>query len=158
PRRSRWPAGPRRTWRAPAHGWSARPAGGATLTPCGPALFLLRRGVGVDHRARLELVGIEDDLLAGPAELLHVRSLDALVLDLEHPRLGPLPVLPEADLAHDGAELVRADVVGYLLLVEALGPLDAQPEDLHRRVRVGRQVVAEGVDPRLLGALLVLGE
>src|SRR6267142_2513755 len=69
-----------------------------------PALFLRRR-VGVDHVARLELLRVEHDLLAGDSELLDVGPLDALVLDLEHPRPGPLAVRPEAHLADDRAEL-----------------------------------------------------
>src|SRR4026208_1545942 len=92
--------------------------------------LVLRRRVRVDDVARLELVGVEHDLLARPAELLDARALDLLVLHHQGAPPGPLPVLAELDLAHDGVELGVADVVGHLLLVEALGGLDGPGQDL----------------------------
>src|SRR5215475_11178297 len=81
-----------------------------------------RGGVRIDDGSGLELVGPEHHLLARPAELLDARALDLLILDHEGAPGRPLAILPELDLAHDGAELVGPDVVGDLLLVEPLGP------------------------------------
>src|SRR5438128_2721307 len=130
----------------------------AALMPCGTLALFLRRGVGVDHVARLELLGVEDDLLAGDSELFDVDPLDALILDLQDPRLRPLAVRSETHLADDGAELVGADVVGHFLLLEALAALDGQAQDLDGGVRVRREVIAERIDTRLLGALLIFRE
>src|SRR5262250_3685990 len=71
----------------------------SALTSCGTVALFLCRGVGEDHVARLELLGIEDHLLAGAPELLHVSALDRLVLDLEHARPRPLAVLSEPHFA-----------------------------------------------------------
>src|SRR4029079_18389206 len=83
---------------------------------------LLQRGrVRVDDAPGLQLVRVEHDLLAGPAELVDRVALDLLVLDHQRAALGPLAVLAELDLADDRFELRRPHVVGELLLVEALG-------------------------------------
>src|SRR5262249_52774974 len=118
----RWRPGPRRTCRVPAHteGGHAPRRRARALTLCGTVALFLRRGVRIGHVGRLELLGIEVDFSTGPAKLFHVRPLDALILNLEHPRLRPLAVRAEPHLANDRAELVRADVIGHLLLVETL--------------------------------------
>src|SRR6476646_1942235 len=86
--------------------------------------LVLRGRVRVDHLSRLELVGEEDDLLARPPELIEARALDLLVLDHQRAALGPLAVLAELHLTDDRVELRGPDVIGDLLLIEALGRLD----------------------------------
>src|SRR5262249_61143015 len=96
----------------------------------------------------LELVGPEHHLLARSAELLDARALDLLVLHHEGAPSGPLAILPELDLAHDGGELVGTDVVGDFLLVEAFGPFHGLTQHLHERVGVRRGIIAARIDSR----------
>src|SRR5581483_10562762 len=85
---------------------------------------LLRLGVGIDQLAGGVFRRPQDGLAAVVSPLVEAVALDAVVLHLEHPRLGPFAVGAVFDLALDGLERVAADIVGELVLVEALGPLD----------------------------------
>src|SRR5574341_1677952 len=78
---------------------------------------LLERHHGV---AGLVLRRIEHHLLARAAPLLEVLVGDAAELDHQHARLRPLAVLVVADRADDGLHGVRMQVLGELLVLEAL--------------------------------------
>src|SRR6476469_7820879 len=83
--------------------------------------LLPRLRVGVDQLAGLVLLGRQDRQGLGLAELLDVGSLEAGRLRPDRPRLGPLAVWPEADIADDRLERMRVHVFGKLVVVERLG-------------------------------------
>src|SRR5215813_13254916 len=113
---------------------------------------LLRLLVGIDHVAGLVLRRREHGLRVHATELLEVAALDVVVLDLQHAALLPLPALAELHVAHDGLERCLADVVGKLVVVEALGCLHRLAEDLDVGVAPGAEIVAERVDALGTGA------
>ena len=78
--------------------------------------------------------------------LLEAVAGDPAILDVQRPPLGPFAVLGEADVSHHGAELVRMDVLGDLRLVDLADPLHRLADDLHHRVRVGRQEEPERIE------------
>src|SRR5215470_18486290 len=72
--------------------------------------------------------------------------------------LRPLAALAELHVAHDGLERGLADVVGELVVVEALGGLHRLAEDLDVGVAPGAEIVAERIDALRAGPRLVLLE
>src|SRR5262249_37832418 len=119
---------------------------------------LLRLLVGIDHVAGLVLRRREHGLRIHAAELLEVAALDVVILDLQHAALRPLAALAELHVAHDGLERGLADVVGELVVVEALGRLHRLAEDLDVGVAPGPEIVAERIDALGAGPRLVLFE
>src|SRR5216110_2002971 len=81
----------------------------------GPSLVERHHGL-----ARLVLRRIEHHLLARLAPLLEVLVGDAAELDHQHARLRPFAVLVVADRADDGLHRVAVQVLGELLVLEAL--------------------------------------
>src|SRR5262249_35440312 len=119
---------------------------------------LLRLLVGIDHVAGLVLRRREHGLRVHATELLEVTALDVVVLDLQHAALLPLAALRDLYVARDGLEGGLADVVGELVVVEALGGLHRLAEDLDVGVAPGAEIVAERIDTLRAGAGLVLLE
>ena len=79
----------------------------------------------------------------------------AVILHLQHARLGPLAVLAEFDVAHDGLELVAVQVIGELVVVDALGAFDRLAEHLEIGIAPAAKIIAERIDafglrPRLV--------
>jgi len=68
------------------------------------------------------VTGPEDHLGLPILELFQVIRLHILELHLENARLGPFAIRPKLHVANDCLEAVRAQVVGELLLVEAVRP------------------------------------
>src|SRR5512139_1855023 len=104
PRRREIRAAPRLTRALPVN------AHGSLEGPRRP--LVLHRDERRLHAARLEARRVEDHLLAGLLELLDVVADDALVLHVEHARLGPFAAVAELDVADHGLELGFADVSG----------------------------------------------
>src|SRR5262249_9326727 len=121
----------------------------------GSVLSLL---VWVDHGPGLVLAGREHGLGVHAAELVELCALDVAVLHLEHPAFVPLAALAELDVPHDGLEGGGADVVGELVVIEALGCLHGVAEYLDIGVAPGAEVIAERIDALGGGAVLVLLE
>src|SRR6266567_4932119 len=120
----------------------------AMAQPAAAPLFLfLDARVRFDHLTSAIFGRLENCLGPRIPELLEIGALDVLELDLQDPRLRPLAVLAEADLADDRVEWVAADVVGELCLVEALRYLDRFPQNLKVGIGEGRQVPPQRVDP-----------
>src|SRR6185437_8408258 len=138
----------------------ADPQAGAPFPPRSRRLFglrLLHRLLHrIDHVARFERGRRQHDLLVRIFELLDAVAADVLELHLEHPRLRPFAFLAELDVAIHRLEGVRADVVGDLLLIEALRLRHGLGQDLHVGVRDRRHVIAERIDARRLRLRLVL--
>src|SRR5208283_4311786 len=74
------------------------------------ARSLTGRGEGIAELAGGELLRFHDDLLADLFELFQVVADDALILDIEKPRLGPVAVRRERDFADHRVEGVGVDV------------------------------------------------
>ncbi len=72
--------------------------------------------------------------------------LDAVILHLQHPALRPLAALAELDRTVDGLEGRLADVVGELVVLEAVGALDGVAQHLDVGIAPAAQVVAERID------------
>src|SRR5215475_14106016 len=109
-------------------------------------LLLLRFAVGVNHRARAIALGPEDHLARPDSELLQIVRHDVLELREQGPRLRPLAVLAEGDVAQHGREPMRMDVLREPAVVEAAGFLHGRCENLTGRIAEGREGVAEGID------------
>src|SRR6266851_4291406 len=154
------------SWRAELVGWVERSRetqricrgrlGLAALDPtydsATPDLFPL---VGIDHIARLVLGRIENHLGGEVTERVDAAVLDVLELDQQHAFLGPLPLGAELHVADHGLEGGLAEVVGELLVVEALDRRNRVAEHLQVGVGPHRHVVAERIDafgrgPRLI--------
>src|SRR5919109_831326 len=101
--------------------------------------LLERLAVGIDRRTRPPLFGKQHYTLTGTGELADISAPNVLVLDQQHPGLGPLAVGPELHLTDDGIEFMGADVLADGLLIQALGRLDGLAQDLHHGVGPGRQ-------------------
>jgi len=92
-----------------------------------------RLGEGLDQFARLELLRIDDDGLAGLAELIDVVPLDVLVLNIKDPRLFPFAERAELHLADDGVEARIVQIRSELALVGAACCGDRLAENLDRK-------------------------
>src|SRR5262249_57870396 len=77
-----------------------------------------------------------------------VRTIgDVVILDLHYPRFGPFAVFAELDLGiHDRADGMRAQIVGDLAVVEALGGLDSLLQHLKIGIAPAAEIIAEWVD------------
>jgi hypothetical protein len=84
----------------------------------GPLLF--RHLVRIDHVARLVFGRRYDDLGREVLELAEIGALDVLELDLKDPRLRPLALGSELHVTNQGLERRLADVIGELVVIEAL--------------------------------------
>src|SRR5262249_6223407 len=82
--------------------------------------------VGIDELAGLLVAGREHGLIAHAAPRIEVGAFgNVVILDLHHPGFGPFAVFAELDLGiHDRADGMRAQVVGDLIVIEALGSFD----------------------------------
>ena len=81
-----------------------------------------------------------------------------MILYLQHPGLGPLAVLPEPDVTHDGFEFVAAQVVGELVVIDTLGAFDRLADQLEVRIAPAAEIIPERIDAGGLGAGLVFLE
>src|SRR5258707_11720835 len=116
----------------------------------------LRLLVRIDHVARLVFSWRHYGLSVHRAELLDVVAfVDAMELDLQYPPLRPFAVLAEFDVADDGLEGVGTEVVGELLVFDALRSLDGLRQHLELRVAPRGHVIAERVDAFGLGPRLI---
>ena len=97
----------------------------------------------------------EHDLSLAVAEVVYAGAGDTLKLNGQDAGLRPFALFAEGDVADDCLEGVGADVIGVLVLVEALGPLNGFPNYLLIGVRPGCEVIAERIDP-LAGRLLLI--
>src|SRR5215472_9003974 len=82
--------------------------------------------VRINDAASLLLGGREHRLIAHAAPGLEVRGFgDAVILDLQHSGFGPFAVFAEPDAGrHDGVELVGPQIIGDLVVVDALRSRD----------------------------------
>src|SRR5580704_11292865 len=106
---------------------------------------MLDAGIGQDGVAGLVFVGPDHRLALAVAEIIDAGAGDVLELDGQDARFSPLALVAEGDVADHGLESVGADVVGDLVLVEALRALDRVAPDLEVRVRPRDEVIAERV-------------
>src|SRR5579862_1330806 len=120
-------------------GWAARRA----THPHRSSASLPRGGIGQDHFARLVLVRPQHRLALAVAEIVDAGAFDVLELNSQDLRGRPFALVAEFDVADDSLKGVGADVVGELVLVEALGALDGLGEDLHPGKRPRTEVIAE---------------
>src|SRR6266478_1910474 len=120
-----------------------------------PSKSVLDRGIGQDRLAGFVLFRAQDDLALAVAKIVEIGAGDILKLHGHQACLLPLALFAELDVADDGLEGMAADVIGDLVLVEALGLFDRLTLDLQIGVGPGRQIIAEGIDP-LAGRLLLI--
>src|SRR5262245_2331278 len=106
---------------------------------------LLRLLVGVDQLAGLEPGRTDDGLHVHALELIELVALDAVILHGNEARLGPLALLAELHIAHHGLEGGGAEVLGELLVIEAVGTLDGLLDELDVGITPGAEVVAERI-------------
>src|SRR5215813_3119367 len=106
------------------------------------AVFVLRR--------------MDDHLPVAGLVLVEAGALDVLELNHDGTRGRPFAQLVEADLADDGLERARVDVVGELVVIERAGRLDGLLQHLHGRVGERRLIEAERIDAGLGRLRLVL--
>src|SRR5215831_6084075 len=101
--------------------------------------------VRINDAAGLLLGGREHRLIAHAAPGLEVRSFgDAVILDLQHSGSGPFAVFAEPDTGrHDGVELVGPQIIGDLVVVDALRSRDPGGEHLQIGISPAAQVIAE---------------
>src|SRR5580704_5934758 len=102
--------------------WGLRTLDRATI----PGLRLLRGlFVGINQSAGA-LIGRRDHgLIAHAAPGLEIGGVgEAVILHLQHAGFGPLAILAELEVAHDGLELVGAEIFGELVVVERAGAGD----------------------------------
>src|SRR3954453_5534655 len=91
---------------------------GPSATWCSRRLFRLL--VGIDDVAGLQVGRGQYRLGVHALELVDGVALDAVILDLQHARLRPLATLAELDVAHDGLDRIAAQIVGDLIVIDAL--------------------------------------
>src|ERR1700687_3583887 len=108
---------------------------------------MLDRGIRQDRVAGFVLFGPYHDFTLAVAEIVETGSADVLELYGHQPRFLPLPLFAELDIADHGLEGMAADVVGDLVLVEALGALDGGAQHLQIGISPGREIIAERIDP-----------
>src|SRR5208337_3515223 len=104
---------------------------------------LLRLLVRVDQITRLVLRRIEDHLSGKITKIVDAVALDVLELDQQHPLRGPLALGAELHVPDDGLECCFAQIIGKLLIIEALGCADGIAEHLEIGLGPLRHVIAE---------------
>src|SRR6516162_5876019 len=93
--------------------------------------LLLGLFVRIDHPTGREVGRRKHSLIAHAAPRFEAGArFDVVILHLHPARLRPLAVFAEFDVTHRGLERMGADVVGELVVVEALGRRDRLPEDV----------------------------
>src|SRR5262252_2890277 len=95
--------------------------------------------------SRGQLLRVDDHLRPGFLELIKVASLDILILHPEHARVLPFAVWRIFDLADDGIEAVRLEVIAEFSLVEAANRRYRLLHHLAVRVGKGRNEIAEQI-------------
>src|SRR5262245_1017925 len=111
------------------------------LHPQAVSWSLLRLLVRIDHLARFVLRRRYHDLGRDVPELADVIALDVLELHLEHAGLRPFALGPEPHLADQRVERGLADVIGELVVVEAIRGRYRLLQDLKFGIAPGRDVV-----------------
>src|SRR5262249_33957748 len=124
---------------------------------CGRArsASMLDAGVWEDRVAGFVLLGPDHDLALAVTEIVDAGPGDILELHGHQPRFPPLPFFAELDIPDDGLESVIADVIGNLVLIEALCALDRLSEHLQIGIGPRREIITERVDA-LAGSLLLV--
>src|SRR5581483_8973058 len=89
---------------------------GSPISPDGPSLRLFVR---IDHVASLKLRRGEYRLIVHA--LPGLTFFDVVILHLHHARFCPFTTRAITPAAHNGLELVLAQVVGDLVVVDAVG-------------------------------------
>ena len=102
------------------------------------------------------MVGPQHDLALAIAEIVDAGAADVLELHGHQAGFLPFTFVAELNIANDGFEGVRADVVRNLVLVEAFGLFDGFAQDLQIRISPWREIIAERVDALARRPLLVL--
>src|SRR5262249_29091893 len=129
--------------------------GGAHGAQC----WLLRLLVRVDHVAGPVFRRCEHGLIAHAAPGLEAGALlDVVILHLEEARLCPLPVRAVSPAAHDGLELVLAEIVRDLVVNGALGTTNRFAKHGDVGVAPSPEIIAERIGAFGRGACLVLLE
>src|SRR5262249_6832360 len=125
----------------------------------GAQCWLLRLLVRVDHVAGPVFRRCEHGLIAHAAPGLEAGALlDVVILHLEEARLCPLPVRAVSPAAHDGLELVLAEIVRDLVVNGALGTTNRFAKHGDVGVAPSPEIVAERIGAFGRGACLVLLE
>src|SRR5262252_2696768 len=101
--------------------------------------------IGRLQLSRGQLLRIDDHLRPGFLELIKAAALDILILHPEHARVLPFAVWRIFDLADDGIEAVRFEVIPELSLVEAANRRYRLLHHLAIRVGEGRNEIAEEI-------------
>src|SRR5688572_19146608 len=105
--------------------------------PTAAMVLLLRLLERIDDLAGLVLVRRQDRLGVHALELVQGAALDAVILHLHHPGLGPFAVGAVFDVAHDGLHGVLAQEGGDVVVLDALGALDAPLQHLEIGIAPG---------------------
>src|SRR5713101_1594547 len=110
------------------------------------ASWRFRLAVRIDDVAGLVLRRPQDDLPAAIAKLLEIVGRNVLELCEEQARFGPLAVAAERNVSDDRLETMAADVLGPLVIVEAVRLLDRLGQYLTRSVTEGDEVGPERIN------------
>src|SRR5204863_7835483 len=106
----------------------------------------LRPLVGVDNVTGLVFLGPYDGNHRKVLERLQIAALDVVELHGDDERLGQLSVGAKLDVADDGRECRRPQVIGALRVFEAFCCLDGLSLDLQLGIAPRSHVVTERVE------------
>src|SRR3569833_27810 len=112
--------------------------------------------IRINDVAGLQIGRRQDRLIAHPLPGLEAGAfLDVVVLHLKHAGLGPFAVRTVAPVAHNGLELVLAQIVRDLGVLDALGAFDRLTEHGDVSKTPTTEIVAERIGALGAGTRLI---